>query len=94
LIRAVILALAALAAAPAAAQEKLAVVTTTADLKALVQAVGGDRVTVESLAAPEQNPHSVELKPAQLARLRSAALIVKIGLDHEPWLAHIPATKA
>jgi ABC-type Zn uptake system ZnuABC Zn-binding protein ZnuA len=57
----------------------------------LVEAVGGDGVDVESLAAPEQDPHSVEVKPAQLARLRRAALVVKIGLDHEPWLARLPA---
>jgi len=89
-----VVALAALAAAaPQAvfAQEKLQVVTTSADLKSLVEAVGGEGVDVESLAAPEQDPHSVEVKPAQLARLRRAALIVRIGLDHEPWLARLPA---
>ncbi|MDQ6882361.1 MAG: metal ABC transporter substrate-binding protein [Pseudomonadota bacterium] len=72
---------------PAVAAEKLKVVATTTDLQALVLAVGGERVEVESIAAPSQDPHSIELKPAQLARLRSAALVVRIGLDHEPWLA-------
>jgi ABC-type Zn uptake system ZnuABC Zn-binding protein ZnuA len=94
MIRALIVALAALtAAAPQTvfAQEKTRVVTTSADLKALVEAVGSDLVDVESLAAAEQDPHSVEVKPAQLARLRGAALLVKIGLDHEPWLARLPA---
>jgi ABC-type Zn uptake system ZnuABC Zn-binding protein ZnuA len=96
LIRACAVALAAfVAAAPGAVfpQEKLRVVTTSADLKSLVEAVGGDRVQVESLAVPEQDPHSVEIKPAQLARLRHAALLVKIGLDHEPWLARLPIAK-
>jgi ABC-type Zn uptake system ZnuABC Zn-binding protein ZnuA len=94
LIRTLVVVLAALAAAaPQAvlAQEKVRVVTTSADLKSLVEAVGGDRVDIESLAAPEQDPHSVEVKPAQLARLRRAALVVRIGLDHEPWLARLPA---
>lgn len=79
------------AAAPTSvlAQEPIRVVTTSADLKSLVEAVGGDPVEVENLAAPEQDPHSIEVKPAQLARLRRAALIVKIGLDHEPWLARL-----
>ena len=89
------MALAALvAAAPdtAFAQEKVRVVTTSADLKSLAEAVGGDRVAVESLAAPEQDPHSVELKPAQLARLRRADVLVRIGLDHEPWLARVVLT--
>jgi ABC-type Zn uptake system ZnuABC Zn-binding protein ZnuA len=89
-----VVALAALAAATPQtvfAQERSRVVTTSADLKSLVEAVAGDRVDVESLAAPEQDPHSVEVKPAQLARLRRASLVVKIGLDHEPWLARLPA---
>jgi ABC-type Zn uptake system ZnuABC Zn-binding protein ZnuA len=94
LIRALVVAVAALAAAAPQtvfAQERSRIVTTSADLKSLVEAVGGDHVDVESLAAPEQDPHSVEVKPAQLARLRRAALVVKIGLDHEPWLARLPA---
>jgi ABC-type Zn uptake system ZnuABC Zn-binding protein ZnuA len=64
----------------------LAVVATSTDLKALVEAVGGDRVAVESLAAPVQDPHAVEVKPGQLARLKTAALLVRVGLDHEAWL--------
>jgi ABC-type Zn uptake system ZnuABC Zn-binding protein ZnuA len=87
-IRTFVLALALCAApGPAFSQEKLRVVATSADLKSLVEAVGGERVAVESLAAPEQDPHSIEVKPAQLARLRGAALLVRIGLDHEPWLS-------
>ena len=70
-------------------QEPLRVVTTSADLKSLTSAVGGTRVVVESLAAPEQDPHTIELKPAQLARVRNAALLVRVGLDHEPWMAMI-----
>lgn len=92
MIRAVARALAVVlaAAAGAVAQDgKLQVVATSADLKALVQAVGGDAVEVESLAAPEQDPHAIEIKPAQLARLRQAALIVRVGLDHEPWFARL-----
>lgn len=73
-------------AAPAWGGDALAVVTTTTDLKALVEAVGGDRVRVESLAPALHDPHAVEVKPGQLARLREAALLVRVGLDHEPWL--------
>ena len=42
---------------------------------------------------PEQDPHAIEVKPAQLARLRAAALLVRVGLDHEPWLARLPPVK-
>jgi ABC-type Zn uptake system ZnuABC Zn-binding protein ZnuA len=95
LIRTFLIALAALAAAvpqTMLAQEKTRVVTTSADLKSLVEAVGGDRVEAESLAAPELDPHAIELKPGQVARLRSAAVLVRIGLDHEPWLARVLPT--
>lgn len=81
----------AFSAAPrqAAAAPKFHVVATTTDIKSIVMAIGGDRIEVESLAAPSQDPHSLELKPNQLARLRTAALVVRIGLDHEPWLARM-----
>jgi ABC-type Zn uptake system ZnuABC Zn-binding protein ZnuA len=72
----------------------LPVVTTTTDLKALVDAVGGERVVVESLAPPRHDPHAVEVKPGQLARLRAARLLVRVGLDHEPWLRRALATLA
>jgi len=87
LIRCLALALAAAALGPGLGAEPLRVVTTTSDLKSLTQAVGGGRVSVVSLAAPAQDPHAVELKPRQLALLRAADLLVRIGLDHEPWLA-------
>jgi ABC-type Zn uptake system ZnuABC Zn-binding protein ZnuA len=76
-----------LAAAPVWGGRPLSVVTTTTDLKALVEAVGGDRVQVEALAPPLVDPHAVELKPGQLVKLKAADLLVRIGLDHEPWLA-------
>jgi len=75
------------AAAPAWGGGPLAVVATSTDLKSLVEAVGGDRVTVDALVAPGQDPHTVEVKPGQMAALRRAALLVRVGLDHEPWLA-------
>ena len=78
------------AAAPPAGP--LAVVTTSRDLQALVEAVGGARVSVESLAPPQQDPHAIEIKPGQLAQLRAAALLVRVGLDHEPWLRRALAT--
>jgi zinc/manganese transport system substrate-binding protein len=89
-LRCFILALA-LAAAPGhvLAQQKLRVVTTSADLKSLAEAVGGARIEAESLASIEQDPHTVEVKPAQLARVRGAALVIRVGLDHEPWLAKL-----
>ena len=72
---------------PARGGGPIAVVATSTDLKALAEAVGGDRVAVEALLPPDQDPHAVDIKPGQLAALRRAALVVRVGLDHEPWLA-------
>jgi len=78
-----------LAAVPAWAGGALSVVTTSTDLQALVEAVGGDRVRVESLAPAAHEPHAVEITPGQFEKLKAAALLVRIGLDHEPWLARV-----
>ncbi len=89
---AVLTALILVAAAPAWGGGPLAVVTSSTDLQALVEAVGGDGVRVQSLAPPIHEPHAVEVKPGQLAELRAAALLVRVGLDHEPWLDRILKT--
>lgn len=65
----------------------VSVVATSTDLRELVAAVGADRVTVESLTDPRHDPHSREVHPRQLGLLKSADLLVRVGLDHEPWLA-------
>jgi len=77
------------AAAPAWGGGALAVVASSTDLKALVEEVGGDRVSVEALAPPGQDPHAIEVKAGQVARLKAARLLVRVGLDHEPWLTRL-----
>src|SRR5262245_42079600 len=49
-----------LGAGPSFAQSKLNVVTTVEDLAAIAREVGGDRITVESIARGYQDPHFVE----------------------------------
>lgn len=78
---------AALFAAPLASAKKLNVVTSTTDLAALAQEVGGDRISVESIAKGYQDPHFVEAKPSFLLKLRQADLLISVGLDLEiGWL--------
>jgi zinc/manganese transport system substrate-binding protein len=76
------------AAAPLpAAAKKLTVLTATSDLAALTQEVGGDRISVESIAKGYQDPHFVEAKPSFLLKLRQADLLITVGLDLEiGWL--------
>jgi ABC-type Zn uptake system ZnuABC Zn-binding protein ZnuA len=64
----------------------LSVAASSTDLRDLVAAVGGDRVRVESLTDPRHDPHAREIVPRQVALLKSATLLVRVGLDHEPWL--------
>ncbi len=63
------------------------VITTTEDLAALVREVGGDKVSVESLAKGYQDPHFVEPKPSFIIKLHDADLLVVIGRELEiGWL--------
>jgi ABC-type Zn uptake system ZnuABC Zn-binding protein ZnuA len=66
---------------------KLNIMTSTTDMAALVQEVGGDRVSVEAIAKGYQDPHYVEAKPSFLLKLRQADLLVVVGLQLEiGWL--------
>ncbi len=83
----VAVAVAMLAAASARAQSKLNVITTTEDLAAIAREVGGDHVTVESIARGYQDPHFVEAKPSFILKLQKADLLVVVGRELEiGWL--------
>ena len=82
-----ILSLVLASAPPAAAENKLRIITATTDLAAIAQEIGGDRADVESIARGYQDPHFVEAKPSFLLKLRKADLLVVVGLDLEiGWL--------
>jgi len=69
------------------AQGKLNVVTATEDLAAIVREVGGDHVTVESIARGYQDPHFVEAKPSFILKLQKADVLVVVGRELEiGWL--------
>jgi zinc/manganese transport system substrate-binding protein len=75
------------ASSAAAGQGKANVITTTEDLAAIARDVGGDRVTVESIARGHQDPHFVEAKPSFILKLQRADLLVVVGRDLEAgWL--------
>src|SRR6266516_3169350 len=78
---------AALSAASASAQSKLTVVTTTEDLASIGREVGGDHISIESLARGYQDPHFVEAKPSFILKLQKADLLVVVGRELEiGWL--------
>jgi zinc/manganese transport system substrate-binding protein len=75
------------ALSPQAEAKKFTIVTATTDMAALAQEVGGDRVSVESIAKGYQDPHFVEAKPSFLLKLRQADLLIVVGLQLEiGWL--------
>jgi zinc/manganese transport system substrate-binding protein len=74
-----------LGAGPGEAASKILVVATTTDLKALVEAVGGDLVDVDALARGTQNPHDLEVRPSLMVKVRRADLLVMNGLELDQW---------
>ena len=69
------------------ARAELRVVATVPDLAALAQAVGRDKVSVQSLALPTQDPHFVDAKPNLVLQLNRADLLLALGLQMEGgWL--------
>jgi ABC-type Zn uptake system ZnuABC Zn-binding protein ZnuA len=75
----------ALLASPLGAADKIQVVATTTDLKALTEAVGGDLVEVDALARGNQNPHDLEVRPSLMVKVRRADVIVMNGLELDQW---------
>lgn len=72
-------------ATPAAAALK--VVATTEDLAAITREVGGDKVSVETMARGYQDPHFVEPKPSFILKLHAADLLILVGREMEiGWL--------
>jgi len=67
------------------AADKIRVVTTTTDLKALTEVVGGDLVEVDSLARGSQNRHDLEVRPSLMVKVRRADLLVLNGLELDGW---------
>jgi len=59
------------------------IVTTTTDTKSIAELIGGNKVSVTSIATGYQNPHFVDPKPSYIISLTNADLFVTVGLDLE-----------
>ena len=62
---------------------KIKIVTTTTDLKSITELIGGNKVSVSSIATGYQNPHFVDPKPSYIINLSNADMFVTLGLDLE-----------
>jgi zinc/manganese transport system substrate-binding protein len=65
------------------AAAKLKVVTTTTDLKSIVESIGGDKVEVSCLGTGREDPHFIDAKPSYMLIAREADLWVRVGLELE-----------
>src|SRR5437867_4707295 len=82
-----ILAAAFLASGAAHAEEKIYIVTSLPDLADIAARIGGDLVTVESLAKGIEDPHGIPIKPSFVPKLNRAQAVVLMGLEYEhSWL--------
>jgi zinc/manganese transport system substrate-binding protein len=81
--------LALVAAAPAAAQDKIRTIASFSILGDLVKNVGGDRVEVATLIGPAGNAHVYEPSPADSRRVADAKIVFVNGLGFEGWLGRL-----
>ena len=63
--------------------DQIKIVTTTTDMKSIAEFIGGNKVSVTSIATGYQNPHFVDPKPSYIISLTKANLFVTVGLDLE-----------
>ena len=70
---------------PAGAQERIPVVASFSIVADLVRQVGGERVAVTSLVAPNADMHSFQPAPSHAKLLTGAKLVVINGLGLEGW---------
>ncbi len=69
------------------AEARVRIVTTTQDLAAIAEAIGGDDVAVQSLTPGTRDPHYAVAKPSMIRRVFRADLLILIGADMEiGWL--------
>ena len=69
------------------AQARLNVVATTADLAAIAKEIGGDKITLTTLAKPTEDPHFVDAKPSFIVKLNHADVVIEGGAELEiGWL--------
>jgi ABC-type Zn uptake system ZnuABC Zn-binding protein ZnuA len=64
----------------------VAVVATTPQAADFVREVGGDRVAVDQVLAPNADPHEYEPRPSDAEALAGADLVVRSGGDLDGWL--------
>ncbi len=66
---------------------KVNVVTSIPDLADMTKEIGGDKVSVLSLATGREDLHAVPVRPSFLPKINSADLLISLGMEAEhAWL--------
>src|SRR5262249_59918498 len=68
------------------AAQNIRVVATTGDLASLARAVTGDLAQVETIIPAATDPEAFDPRPSDLARLKGAWVVVRVGLGYDHWL--------
>jgi len=77
------------ASSPTRAQPPLPVTASFSILADMARQVGGARVAVTAIVGPDVDSHAFQARPSDAAALRNAALVLRNGLNFEPWLDRV-----
>jgi zinc/manganese transport system substrate-binding protein len=64
-------------------------VSSTTDIADIVKIIGGDHVTVTSIARGNQDPHYVEILPSYMVKVRKADIYFMVGMELDLWAQQI-----
>ena len=67
-------------------EKPLRVVATLPDYAVIAKAIGGDRITAQTIVRGEQDAHYIRPKPSFIGMVRDADVLLDTGLDLEMWL--------
>ena len=62
------------------------IVATTTDLANLARSIAGELAQVDVMIPPGADPEAFEPRPSDLAKLKGASVVVRIGLGYDHWL--------
>ncbi|MFQ6607595.1 MAG: metal ABC transporter substrate-binding protein [Fidelibacterota bacterium] len=68
---------------------KVNIVASITDLADIAAQVGGDRVSVTSIARGNQDPHYVEILPSYMMKVRKADIYLEVGVELDLWARRI-----
>lgn len=70
----------------AGTDRRLRVVATLPDYAVLAEAIGGERISVQTIVRGDQDAHFIRPKPSFVNMVKKADVLIATGLDLELWL--------